>query len=79
MFTDVVESTAKRTALGDDGFDTLRRAHDVVIRRVVEAHQGHIVKFMGDGVLAMFSSASNRVLKSGLRWAAPFLGAGSGG
>ena len=61
MFTDIVGSTALRSQLGEDAGDELRRAHDRVVREVVQAHGGTVVKGLGDGAMAVFSGASEAV------------------
>jgi class 3 adenylate cyclase/DNA polymerase III delta prime subunit len=61
LFTDLVDSTQLRVRLGDDGADTLRRVHDVLIAEAVVANGGTVVKGLGDGVMASFDSAANAV------------------
>jgi class 3 adenylate cyclase len=61
LFTDLVGSTAMRTELGDVAYDALRRDHDRAIRESIDAHHGEFVKGEGDGVMAVFASASNAV------------------
>jgi class 3 adenylate cyclase/tetratricopeptide (TPR) repeat protein len=61
LFTDMVGSTALRTALGDVAADTLRSEHEQVLRAAVEAHGGIVVKVMGDGLMAVFDGASDAV------------------
>ncbi len=59
LFTDLVASTELRTRLGDDQFDVRRRAHDQLIAESVERHHGEVVKFGGDGVMAVFTAAAD--------------------
>ncbi|HEX3796686.1 MAG TPA: AAA family ATPase [Acidimicrobiales bacterium] len=59
LVTDLVGSTLQRVTLGEEEADVLRRVHDEYLRIAVEAQGGSIVKGTGDGVLALFSSASN--------------------
>ncbi|HET6811577.1 MAG TPA: AAA family ATPase [Acidimicrobiales bacterium] len=61
MFTDLADSTGIRVRLGEERADTLRRAHDALLTGAVTAEGGHVVKGLGDGVLAVFSSASDAV------------------
>ncbi len=61
MVTDLVGSTEARVRLGEERADLLRRTHDDLIRNSVEAAGGTVVKGLGDGVLAMFSGASDAV------------------
>ena len=59
MFTDVADSTRRRVRIGDDRFDEFRREHDRIITATVERSGGRVVKFTGDGVMAIFASATN--------------------
>ena len=61
MFTDLVDSTGLRSRLGDETADAVRRTHDTVLRSAVEAHGGRLVKGLGDGGMATFSSAADAV------------------
>lgn len=61
LFTDVVGSTAIRTELGEAEADALRRRHDQVLRSIVEQTGGRWVKGLGDGVMAVFTAASDAV------------------
>ena len=44
LFTDLVGSTALRATLGEEGADELRRAHDALLGRCVNAHKGVVIK-----------------------------------
>jgi class 3 adenylate cyclase len=61
LFTDVVGSTAIRMKLGDAEADELRRRHDDVLRSIVEQTGGRWVKGLGDGIMAVFTAASDAV------------------
>jgi class 3 adenylate cyclase len=61
LFTDIVGSTALRSQLGEDAGEDLRRAHDRLVRDVVQAHGGTVVKGLGDGAMAVFWGASEAV------------------
>ncbi|MBV9952936.1 MAG: adenylate/guanylate cyclase domain-containing protein, partial [Acidimicrobiia bacterium] len=61
LFTDIVESTRMRTALGDVAADAVRRDHDAILREAIERHQGTVGKWLGDGVMAVFESAAAAV------------------
>ncbi len=61
LFTDLVGSTAMRSRLGDDMADALRREHDELLARVVSEHRGHVVKGLGDGIMAVFHAPSEGV------------------
>ena len=56
MFTDIVGSTNRAEALGDDRWRELLAEHDAVVRRQLELFKGREVKTTGDGVLATFDS-----------------------
>ena len=58
LFTDLVGSTDLLTRLGETAFDDLRREHFAALRGVLETQQGTEVKTLGDGILAVFTSAS---------------------
>lgn len=57
LSSDWVDSTATRTRLGEEPADALQELHDSLLRKVIGAHSGHVVKHSGDGVLATFRSA----------------------
>jgi len=61
VFTDLVNSTAIRVALGESRADQLRREHDEALGRVTESCGGRVVKSTGDGVMAAFGSAYDAV------------------
>jgi class 3 adenylate cyclase len=61
VFTDLVESTAVRQALGDDQADEMRREHDRLVRRAMSEHGGTEVKALGDGFMLVFSAAAEGV------------------
>jgi adenylate cyclase len=57
LSSDWVDSTATRTRLGEEPADSLQEVHDLLLRKVIGAHGGLVVKHSGDGVLATFRSA----------------------
>ena len=57
LFTDIVGSTELRSRVGDDEADRSVARHDAVVGELVPAHGGRVVKYLGDGALATFSSA----------------------
>lgn len=61
-FTDIVESTALLSRLGDNVFDDLRRRHFAELSREVEALGGEVVKNLGDGLMVSFTSSSDAVV-----------------
>jgi class 3 adenylate cyclase len=54
LFTDLVGSTALYEAVGDAAAYGLVRRHFVLLREAIEAHGGHVVKTVGDAVMAAF-------------------------
>ncbi len=57
MFTDIVGSTALRTALGDEESDKLFREHDELVRaQIIENNGQDQSAALGDGFLAVFAS-----------------------
>lgn len=56
VFTDIVGSTEHAARMGDDRWRILLDAHDQALRRAVEAERGEVVKFTGDGALALFAT-----------------------
>ena len=61
LFTDLVGSTELRGRLGDEAADRLRRTHDQILAQAIEAHDGRVVKGLGDGVMAVFTGALDGV------------------
>ena len=61
MFTDVVGSTEMTSALGDLAAQEIVRAHNQIVRDVLQSFQGVEIKHTGDGIMASFHSASNAV------------------
>lgn len=59
LFTDMVGSTDLLARRGDERFDLVRRAHIGVLRDALSAHGGAEVKPTGDGLMAVFDSASD--------------------
>jgi class 3 adenylate cyclase len=54
LFTDIVGSTERARAVGDQRWRELLDRHDQAARRLVERHGGRLVKSTGDGILAVF-------------------------
>jgi class 3 adenylate cyclase len=61
LFTDLVSSTERAAAVGDERWAAVLNRHDEVVRKVVERGAGRVVKTTGDGVLAVLPSASAAV------------------
>ena len=61
MFTDLVDSTAQRSRLGDDAADELHKRHHGILREAVESHRGEVVNTTGDGIMAAFLGAADGI------------------
>jgi class 3 adenylate cyclase len=61
LFTDLVGSTELLAQLGDDAMQAVRRRHFAVLGDGVAAHRGEVVKSLGDGIMAVFASATDAV------------------
>jgi class 3 adenylate cyclase len=59
MFTDIVRSTALLEAIGDEAWGDVVRWHDVVLRKLISAHQGEEVDHAGDGFFVAFPDAAS--------------------
>lgn len=58
LFTDLVSSTERAAALGDERWKAVLNRHDEVARRTIGRCAGRIVKTTGDGILAILPTAS---------------------
>ena len=61
LFSDIVGSTEQATALGDRAWTARLEQHDRAIDRQLARFGGHLVKRMGDGVLATFDGPARAV------------------
>jgi class 3 adenylate cyclase/pimeloyl-ACP methyl ester carboxylesterase len=61
LFTDIVGSTERAAALGDDAWRAVLQEHDDLVRRQLHTHEGREVKTMGDGFLAVFDRPAKAV------------------
>ena len=61
LFTDIVDSTARAAALGDSQWRAVLDEFDMNVRRLLERHEGTLVKTTGDGVLARFAAPTQAV------------------
>ena len=61
LFTDIVESTARASRLGDRDWGLLLEEHNVIARRVLDRFRGREVATTGDGVFALFDGAERAV------------------
>ena len=57
VFSDIVSSTERIVAVGDERWRELIEAHDELVRAEVARHGGTLVKSTGDGFLATFDGA----------------------
>ena len=61
MFTDMQDSTAMATILGDKEAIDILETHDAITIEAVQAHDGRIVKNTGDGFMAAFPNVGQAV------------------
>jgi tetratricopeptide (TPR) repeat protein len=47
--------------MGENAAEQLRHGHDALVAGAVEANRGHVVKNLGDGIMATFTGASDAV------------------
>ncbi len=61
LFSDIEESTALNERIGDRAWVKLIGSHDKLVQRLVQRHEGHVVKSQGDGFMIAFSRAEEAV------------------
>jgi adenylate cyclase len=61
-FSDIEDSTAHNEALGDRGWVKVLERHNRLIQKLVDDHNGHVVKSQGDGFMIAFADAGQAVL-----------------
>ena len=61
LITDLVGSASMRTQLGDHRADEMERWHEGVLNKAVADYQGTIVKRLGDGAMAIFTTATDAI------------------
>jgi class 3 adenylate cyclase len=61
LFTDIVSSTERATALGDRAWHDVLDRHDAMAQRIVGRHGGRVVKATGDGLLATFDGLARGI------------------
>jgi class 3 adenylate cyclase len=61
LFTDIVGSTRRSTAMGDAAWRELIDHHDRLARKIVDQYGGRVVKSTGDGLLMVFDVPSQGV------------------
>ncbi|MGZ4689808.1 MAG: adenylate/guanylate cyclase domain-containing protein, partial [Acidimicrobiia bacterium] len=58
-FTDLVDSTRRAVTEGDAHWRNLLDVHDQTVQECVRRYGGRVVKYTGDGVLALMTSATS--------------------
>jgi adenylate cyclase len=61
LFTDLVGSTQILDRLGDRAGEELMRSHFDMLRKAISLTDGHLVKTLGDGIMAIFRRPSDGV------------------
>jgi len=61
LFTDIVGSTDKAAAMGDDRWGRVLGEHDRHAMDATRRHGGTVIKTMGDGMLALFDGPSRAI------------------
>jgi class 3 adenylate cyclase len=61
LFTDIVGSTLRAAALGDEIWRDLLEEHDRIVRACLDRHRGREIKSVGDGFLALFDGPARAV------------------
>ena len=61
VFTDIVGSTAMTQRMGDQAAMAVLDVHDRIVRRALSMMKGREVKHLGDGIMAVFTSAFDAV------------------
>jgi len=61
LMTDIVDSTARAVEMGPGKWQEAVRLHNQRAERVIDHHDGRLVKTTGDGVIALFDSAERAV------------------
>jgi class 3 adenylate cyclase len=61
LFTDIVDSTGRAAALGDQQWRALLDAHDAIVRGEIARHGGREVNTTGDGFVGAFDSPTQAV------------------
>ena len=61
LMTDIVDSTAQAVANGPARWRDIVSRHNELTERVIDRHEGHLVKTTGDGAIGVFDSAERAV------------------
>ncbi len=62
LFVDIVESTSRAAEAGDRSWASLLRTFEAIVEKEVTSHAGQVVKWLGDGSLAVFENPQAAVL-----------------
>lgn len=61
LFTDIVDSTARAAAMGDQRWLDLLSDHDAIVRSQLDRFRGREIKMTGDGIVAVFDGPARSV------------------
>jgi class 3 adenylate cyclase len=61
LFTDIVDSTERVSALGDRKWTDLLDSHDAALRRELQQYRGREIKQTGDGFMAAFDGPARAI------------------
>jgi class 3 adenylate cyclase len=61
LFTDIVGSTERASAIGDSAWRRTLDEHDAVVRGLLQRHRGKEIKATGDGFLATFDGPARAI------------------
>jgi class 3 adenylate cyclase len=61
LMTDIVDSTARAVAVGPGRWRDMVGRHNELAEKIVDTHEGHLIKTTGDGIVAVFDSAERAV------------------
>lgn len=61
LFTDLADSTGRRVRSGEEAADAIRLRHDRLVRSAIVSEGGRVAKHTGDGVMAIFTGASEAI------------------
>jgi pimeloyl-ACP methyl ester carboxylesterase len=61
LFSDIVASTERAAALGDQQWREVLDRHSLEVTRQLDRYRGRLVKWLGDGVLAVFDGPARAI------------------
>lgn len=65
LFSDLVGSTQMQARIGDEAWSDLMSRHDDICSAEIARHDGRLIKFTGDGMLATFTSPTGALACAG--------------